>query len=143
MSVGGLFISALIVAVVAVWVFMPLIRPNKATNTPDTAAHIAGQRERLSILYERVLRNIRDLDEDFELGKLDPDEYTRERETFVQRGIAALQGLERLDNSQTIIEDSEADAALDEQLEDFIRQSTAALMMQREQQRLTQPTLQE
>lgn len=148
MSVAGLLISSLIVVVVGLWVFIPLLRqPDAGANMSEAASFIAQQRERLVILYERSLRNINDLDEDFNLGKLDQDEYARDREALVQRGIAALQGLERLDKREPIIVNDETDSALtasalDDQLEDFIRQS-AALMNLREQQNLTERTIQE
>lgn len=143
MSVAGLLISSLIVVVVGLWVFMPLLRqPDARTNPSEAASFIAQQRERLVILYERSLRNINDLDEDFNLGKLDQDGYAKDREALVQRGIAALQGLERLDKREPIIVSDATDAALDDQLEDFIRQS-AALMNLREQQNLTERTIQE
>ena len=64
------------------------------TAKPSDDPLLEKQRERLLIYYERVLRNIRDLDEDHALGKIDEDEYTREREEWAQRGVQVLQALD-------------------------------------------------
>lgn len=72
--------------------------------------------------YERVLAMMRDLDDDYNIGKLAPDQYQFEREEWAERGIILLQqmesrGMKRPENtiSQPPIEnDAEMDQAIEE-----------------------------
>lgn len=57
-------------------------------------AEAQKERDELLTSYERVLATIRDLDEDFNTGKLAPDTYQAERSYWTEQGIALLQQLE-------------------------------------------------
>jgi len=114
MSTEGLAVSVLVVLAFAVWVALPFVQrvPGSrrgAANSGDNNI-VARQRERLQIYYQRVLRNVHDLDEDNATGKLNPDEYTVERARWVQRGVEALRTLETLD-AQHLVAPAQADAA--------------------------------
>lgn len=87
MSPGGLIAALLLITGVLVIVTWPYLQRSD-TGTADALA--ARQRDRLKVYYDRALRNIRDLDEDHALGKLDPAEYAAERELWTQRGVQAL-----------------------------------------------------
>ncbi|MBC8098951.1 MAG: hypothetical protein H7Y11_05875 [Armatimonadetes bacterium] len=93
MSVGGLMLLALLGALVLLWIGLPLRRTTTLAQ-PNNPSEL--RRERLEVYYSRVLRNLHDLDEDYATGKLDADDYQREREGWVSRGAAALQALDEL-----------------------------------------------
>ncbi|MCS7070775.1 MAG: hypothetical protein NZM00_04665 [Anaerolinea sp.] len=92
MSSGGVLLSLILIGVVLALVLAPLFRRGQA----DAVALVDRQRERLQVYYERALRNIRDLDEDHALGKLDEAEYHVERAYWAERGVLALKALDRL-----------------------------------------------
>lgn len=133
MSLAGLLISALILTVVGLWILTPLLRaPNHTITALEEGAGVERQRERLIIFYERVLRNLHDLDEDYNTGKLDPDDYAHERELWAKRGAAALRALDEL-QSGLFIGTAADEAALDSEIEAAIE---AAVNKQR-----TEPTI--
>jgi hypothetical protein len=106
MSLPGL-IAALVLAVVVVGLIaLPLLRRGQGETTTLTDT-LSRQRERLTLYYSRVLRNIHDLDEDFATGKLDEAEYQQEREAWTQRGVAALQALDNLAQRTPLISEQE------------------------------------
>lgn len=109
MSAAGLALSILLVLAFAVWVALPFIQ-RAAGDSPGGDRVVARQRERLQVYYQRVLRNLHDLDEDHATGKLNTDEYTVERARWVQRGVEALRTLETLD-AQHLVAPAQADAA--------------------------------
>lgn len=95
MSVPGLLITLFLAAVVFFIVIAPLLirYPDRAaSDDPQTER----QRERLNTYYDRVLRNLRDLDEDHALGKIEPALYEQDRAVWVERGVQALKALELL-----------------------------------------------
>jgi Asp-tRNA(Asn)/Glu-tRNA(Gln) amidotransferase B subunit len=74
------------------------------------------QRERVLAYYERVLTNIRDLDEDHITGKIAEDEYNVEREVWVQRGIKLLKVIDELESKKSLVassDDAEIDSAIE------------------------------
>jgi len=87
MSFEGMGISLTLILLVVLWVASPLIskRRNKTAVVRDAS---------LSGAYERALVAIRDLDEDFSTGKIEAEAYQREREAWLQHGIAALRALD-------------------------------------------------
>jgi len=122
MSIQGLLFALLLAAFVVVWVVMPFFQRAK----PEAENELKEkQRERLLIYYERVLRNIRDLDEDHSLAKIDDAEYAQEREEWTQRGMQVLQALDTITepgkDGQTVIAASPADdSAVDHAIDDAI-----------------------
>ena len=86
MSIAGLLISLLLALIAIAIVARPLFSaaPGGADATTD------DQRERARNYYERILINIRDLDEDLATGKISAADHGREREVWVTRGIALL-----------------------------------------------------
>lgn len=114
MSLEGLLLALIITAALVVWIVRPLLKAETAQSIVTNAS--IHQHERLSLYYERVLRNIHDLDEDFATGKLNAEEYQTDRETWVQRGTAVLRALDELD-STPLTSDLSDDAALDAEIE--------------------------
>jgi hypothetical protein len=94
MSLGGLAIALTMLTILVLWVIVPLL-DRKRPAAPDALA-AEKQRERLLVNYERTLRNIRDLDEDYATGKIQPGDYQIEREQGVQRGVQLLMAMDQL-----------------------------------------------
>ncbi|MCC6802137.1 MAG: hypothetical protein IT319_04560 [Anaerolineae bacterium] len=117
MSTPGLIFALLIAILVVIWVGSPLLRRETKT---DEDPLLKKQRERLLVYYERVLRNIRDLDEDHTLGKIDEDQYARDREDWAQRGVQVLQALDTIADRTLIAATPADDAAVDRAIDDSI-----------------------
>jgi hypothetical protein len=113
MSIYGLVVTA----VLALILLIAIARPFFAL--PDTIDTFRNrQRERALSYYERVLSNIRDLDDDHSTGKISEDEYNAERDLWMNRGVRLLAMLDELNAAQDIIENSKADdAAIDAAIE--------------------------
>jgi len=123
MSVEGLIFGLMILLVALAWIAAPLLR--REALRPGDDVLLQKQRERLLLIYERVLTNIRDLDEDHTAGKTPTADYEIERETWVQRGIQVLKALDPLD-AQPVFPVAVEDAALDQAIDDEIEQAIAA-----------------
>lgn len=127
MSTEGILITILLAAISLGWVVMPLVR----TASGGSAAHdaVMKRRERLLIYYERVVTNIRDLDEDRATGKISEADYTDEREGWVQRGIQVLKALDGLadEPSMPVTKQQRVDeAAIDREIDASIEAAIAA-----------------
>jgi len=118
MSLPGLIMGLVIVVGVLLFVAGPLFQRPITTTSDDVL--IEKQRERLLIVYERVLGNIRDLDEDHTTHKMSDEDYTNERELWVQRGIQVLKTLDALDAKNmvtTSVSPEDIDRAIDKRIE--------------------------
>lgn len=110
------------------WPFM------QQRNRKGRQRFLAAERERDELLtaYERVLATIRDLDEDYNTGKLRPDVYQQDREYWAAEGIKLLEQLDPKAaaaeaatskpqrRSQRTEQPVEADRVLDDAIEDAI-----------------------
>jgi hypothetical protein len=114
MTFEALGLSLALVAVVLLWIAAPLLRHKPRFADQSEAISI----ERLGVHYERVLTALRDLEEDYSVGKLSKARYTDEREHWVAQGIEILAELDRVGAlsaaDQTV---GELDAAVDHQIE--------------------------
>jgi len=122
MSGAGLAFGLVILLAALAWIGAPLLRREKH-KAEDAGAE--RQRDRLLLVYERVLNTIRDLDEDHSTGKIGQADYEAERETWVQRGIQVLKALDRLD-AQHVYDAPDDDEAIDRAIDDEIEQAVAA-----------------
>ena len=93
MSTEGLIVGGFMLVAALWWVLSPLLERRRAAGIEATQQK---QRERLLMVYERVLNNIRDLDEDFSTGKMPVGTYQQEREEWVQEGIHVLMALDEM-----------------------------------------------
>jgi hypothetical protein len=123
MSAAGLVFGLLVIIAAIIWIGTPFLRRDQKQKNDD--ALLQKQRERLLLIYERVLTNIRDLDEDHSTGKMQTTDYEIEREAGVQRGIQVLKALDRLDDHEPIT-DSVDDEVIDHAIDDEIEQAIAA-----------------
>lgn len=121
MSYEGLLVSVVMAAIVTLLIAAPLLR--RDMKRKDSSVQAQKQRDRMLAYYERVLTNIRDLDEDHATGKLLDTDYGVERETWVQRGIQVLKALDELDagNLSLNMDDAAVDEAIDDALEAAIQ----------------------
>ncbi len=110
MSIPGLLIS-LLLALIAIAI---VARPFFTRATDRRVAESDYQSERVGNYYERVLTNIRDLDEDLATGKISAADHGREREVWVARGIALLRLQDQLGAQQQAADErSDIDARID------------------------------
>jgi hypothetical protein len=114
MSIAGLIFGIILLLAALMWIGTPLLRREKIRVGDDVV--LQKQRERLMLIYERVLTNIRDLDEDHTTGKMQTADYESERETWVQRGIQVLKAMDHMDEEHPMANVAD-DAAIDEEIE--------------------------
>lgn len=124
MSIAGLVFFLLLLGGTGVLVVMPLLR--RESEAGAESLHLHKQRERLLAYYERVLTNLRDLDEDHITGKMPDDAYAAEREDWMQRGVEVLKTLDALDEHSVIPASIHDEAAVDEAIDDAIEAAIAA-----------------
>ena len=124
MSIGGtiFFLGALLIT--GLWIAMPLL--GRERRTQAEADRIEKQRDRLLVYYERVLTNLRDLDEDHATGKMRDEDYTTEREDWMLRGVQVLKAIDTLEEQSIIPTDIRDDAGVDEAIDDAIEASISA-----------------
>ena len=96
MSIPGLLISLLLALIALAIVARPFFSAARGGNGADTD----DQGDRVDNYYERVLTNIRDLDEDLATGKISAADHGREREVWVARGLALLRLQDQLGAQQ-------------------------------------------
>lgn len=96
MSIPGLLISLLLALIAIAIVAHPLLGAARRGNE----AVSDEQGERVRNYYERILTNIRDLDEDLATGKISDADHGREREVWVARGIALLRLQDQLETQR-------------------------------------------
>ena len=114
MSSEGVMFGLFMIVVVTLLVALPLFSRAQADPLADK------QRERLQLYYERVLRNLRDLDEDHALGKIEEDAYAEERAVWVDRGVQVLKALDVPTERAMIAPTSADDVAVDQAIDDAI-----------------------
>ena len=116
MSIAGLLIALVLSLAAMAIVARPLLRP--ARREHGDAQSLRLQRDRLSVFYERVLTNIRDLDEDMATGKINRGDYEAEREAWVGRGIRLLRAQDQLERNGSLLvgvdEPDRVDRAIEE-----------------------------
>jgi hypothetical protein len=131
MSPTGLVFALLLALFVLAWIVMPLFSRDAKDKADDPLQE--KQRERLLAYYERILRNIRDLDEDHALEKIAEDEYTRERAEWAERGVQVLQALDSISprEAEVIAPTPADDAAVDQAIDDVIEAAVRRYRQQR------------
>ena len=101
MSIGGIVFFLVLLSLTALVVVAPLLR----RPAPIADSRLHKQQERLLVYYERVLTNLRDLDEDHITGKMPDAAYADERELWMRRGVQVLRALDEL-GEHSIIPDA-------------------------------------
>lgn len=121
MSIEGIVASAIIFVIGVMWLVYPFRQQALSHSL------LMKQQDRQSLLnaYERLLARLRDLDEDYNLGKMPQADYQQERAQLTEKGAALLAKIEQsLGNIQpeksTTQSSSDADAVLDAAIESAI-----------------------
>lgn len=119
MSIEGILLSAFLFLTSVLILAYPFVS--------KTVSHdaLSRQQDRQSLLnaYERLLARLRDLDEDYNLGKMPQTDYEAERHQLANRGATLLAQIEKsfgglkLDEIPTSATDVKADAELDTAIE--------------------------
>jgi hypothetical protein len=94
MSGGGLIICMVMLVLGIAWLALPYLRGVKTEHTPE--GEILHERLTLAAAYEQALLTVRDLDEDFQVGKLSEEAYSGERTRWIEQGAALLEALEKI-----------------------------------------------
>ena len=124
MSIAGLLIALVLSLAALAIVARPLLRP--ARRERAAAENLRRQRDRLGSYYERVLVNIRDLDEDMATGKINQGDYETEREAWVGRGIRLLRAQNQLERDGSLGGGDDA-ARIDQAIEEAVAAYRAEL----------------
>jgi len=91
MSIEALIVSLIMMVVSIIVLALPLLRRSRLEQQQRARE---GERLKLLAAYERALMTVRDLDEDYQVGKLQEDQYQAERAVWLERGAAVLELLE-------------------------------------------------
>ncbi len=118
MSIAGLLIALVLSLAALAIVARPLLRP--ARRERAAAENLRLQRDRLAAYYERVLTNIRDLDEDMATGKINQGDYKAEREAWVGRGIRLLRAQDQLEREGSLGVGGDDAARIDQAIEEAV-----------------------
>ena len=124
MSIAGLVFFLVAVVITGALVITPLLRRGRQQTAEEV--HIQKQRERLLVYYERVLTNLRDLDEDYATGKMSDHTYALERGEWEQRGIQVLKTIDSLQDESIIPSGIQDEAAVDEAIDTAIEDAIAS-----------------
>ncbi len=95
MEPQSLILGILIAALAAVIVFWPFVSARRE----ETVARSGGQAQEIEDLIARrdaIYAVIRDLDFDFETGKLTEEDYRAQRQIWVEQGVEVLKALDAL-----------------------------------------------
>ena len=115
MSIIGLLIALGLSLITLVIVARPLFTKSRRSSAGDDGWQLG--RDRLREYYERVLSNIRDLDEDFSTGKISEEDYKAERAVWVHRGIRLLRVGDQLEAQRVALPDAVDAAQIDRAIE--------------------------
>ncbi len=127
MSIEGLIAAGVILALSAAYLIWPYWN---AARHPGLNSEQQRARDTLLTSYERVLAAIRDLDEDYQAGKLAAERYQAERAEWAERGVTVLQALDAYAPSPAPVKTKRpAKAAVqtnpDDQLDDAVERAIA------------------
>ena len=122
MSVEALIISLTLLAITGLWIAAPFFDKSRQQAAESTQK----QRDRLLLHYERALGNIRDLDEDYATGKIQPESYAAEREQWVQRGIQILMALDEVSAKQAPVASKSSTADVERSIDNRIEAAVQA-----------------
>jgi len=117
MVIGGL--------IVMIYPFIT-VRSNPSSNKKR---YLNMSRDELLASYERVLSTLRDLEDDYKSGKMNAEDYEKERAYWSQYGVRLLKLLEGSapDDDDPIHDMDDANVQLDQSVEEAIQNYRMAL----------------
>ncbi len=96
MEAQTLILGLVIVVLSLIFVAWPFLGLGRERAVAAEKSKLNGEMERLVAEREAVFAVIRDLDFDYETGKLTDEDYQQQRETWVARGVAVLKAIDSL-----------------------------------------------
>ena len=94
MNTSSIAIILAIFLLVALYISQPFL---KTEISPDQKEE--GEYPNLMVERERILDTIEELDIDYELGKVDEEDYQRGRQSLLKQGAAVLRNLDELEKN--------------------------------------------
>jgi hypothetical protein len=128
MSGGGLVIGIVIMLAGVAYLALPFLRAGKARTASEQ------ERERLTLIaaYERALVTVRDLDEDYQVGKLAQATYESERARWAEHGAMLLALIEQA-NGEKKSKQARKTVETPVPADDAVEQAIAAYVRARDQ----------
>lgn len=97
MTIVSIIIIVIILAMVIIYVTLPLFTSQDEVIDISTVTNS----ERLATAYNSVLDQIRELDFDYNLGKLTPEEHNAQREEYLFRAAELRRQMQMEETAQT------------------------------------------
>jgi len=97
MTIVSIIIIVIILAMVIIYVTLPLFTSQDEVIDISTVTNS----ERLATAYNSVLDQIRELDFDYNLGKLTPEEHNAQREEYLSRAAELRRQMQMEETAQT------------------------------------------
>ena len=97
MTIVSIIIIVIILAMVIIYVTLPLFTSQDEVIDISTVTNS----ERLITAYNSVLDQIRELDFDYNLGKLTPEEHNAQREEYLSRAAELRRQMQMEETAQT------------------------------------------
>lgn len=120
MSSAGIVVGVVLTLIVLAIVVAPFFSGRRQTQATGETL------DELQAHYERVLTNIKDLDEDHALGKITDDFYQTERRKFTAEGVHLLQAMDAAtpDDTPTKPETADLDTRIEAAVASKRKQAT-------------------
>lgn len=124
MSLVGVMAALVMLVAGGAWIILPLFRDGRWRDRKQSLTD--KQYHRLQVYYRQVKNTIRDLDEDFEVGKLAAEDYQQERELWTERGVQILKAIDEFDHRRGFVKPAaEHDAAINDAIDAAIEAAVA------------------
>lgn len=105
MSIAGVFLLLAFLGGVLTIILWPLLSPPKPVSEPGASLpSVLPAVAELRAQHEAILTAIRDLDFDWQTGKLAEEDYRAQREALVQQGVELLKAIDS--HESDLIEDA-------------------------------------
>lgn len=91
-----LILGIVIVALSLLVVALPFLSSGREKTVSSASSRLNGELERLQMEREAAYSTIRDLDFDYETGKLTEEDYLQQRKQWVARGVDILKAIDTL-----------------------------------------------
>jgi hypothetical protein len=111
MNIGAILVGIALTVGVAAYVARPLFeQPSNGTQKKDTSAVTQAQ---LTTRRDAIYAIIRELDADYQTGKINEEDYQAQRERYVAEGVSILRQLDALPGEESL---AELDAKIEAQV---------------------------
>lgn len=134
MSGEGIVAAIVMLAVGVAWLAQPYLRQGKINRTAER--EIVRERLNLVAAYERAIVTVRELDEDYQVGKLSEEAYQAERAQWTERGAVILAALDNVNGDSAKSKNRSAKRPPEDvppQHDDAVEEAIAAYFRAREQ----------